>query len=73
MAGQAEVPLPWRMEVMRRDSTVGKGVVVWKVMRVVVKEVVSFWGGIVVVGRGRVDDVGDEFVGIEMQYGSEVK
>lgn len=47
-AGQTEGPVFWRMEVVRRDSTVEKGVEVLKVMRVAAMEVVSFWEGIFV-------------------------
>jgi hypothetical protein len=46
-AGHAGVPDLWRMEDVRRDSTVEKDEVVWKVMRVAVMGLVSFCGGIV--------------------------
>ena len=46
-AGHAGVPDLWRMEDVRRDSTVEKDEVVWKVMRVAVMGVVSFWRDIV--------------------------
>lgn len=65
-AGQVDGPEPWRMEDVRRDSTVENGVDVVYVIRVAVMDVVSFWGGMVMGGDDCVEWLLYSTAGFEM-------
>ena len=67
MAGHAGVPDLWRMEQVRRDSTVEKEAVVLKVMRVAKMGVLSFWGAIVT-KMVKFQRRYSLFLGFEMKY-----